>query len=810
MTGGDAIVGALIQGGVDTVFTLPGVQIYGLVDALARAGGAVRVFAPRHEQAAAYMALGYAKSTGRTGVYAVVPGPGMLNSAAGLSAAYAGSTPVVCVTGQVPSRFLGAGLGHLHEMPDQLATMRTMTKWAERIGGPADAPALVAEALHQARNGRPLPVALEMAWDRFDQRADVAFPAPAACEPTVFEPTVPPGPGDLEQAAELLAAARNPMLMVGSGAFGAAAQVLELAERLQAPVVSYRSGRGIVPSDHYLGFSCAEGFARWRETDVVVGIGSRLELLWYRWPDHPGNPAVIDINVDPEHARRVGAAVGLVGDAAPATTALARLLADVKRPSRRAEFEALKAARNDEIRRLAPYAEHLAAIRAVLPRDGFFVDEMCQAGFASCYAFPVYQPRTFVSFGGFGALGQGYPTALGVKAAHPDRAVVSISGDGGFQFALQELATAMQYGLDVVAIVFNNQAYGNVLRDQENSYDGRVLGAALRNPDFVALARSYGMHAERAETPARLAAALDRALERREPALIEVPADPRRESSPWSFIQPPEPASGLGLVRRLEVRLGHVPPRVRDLGGGLLDRGDQPLGVGTLGPGTRGDDRDRRVDGVPGGPDGRGDGPDLRVGQAVVDRVSPPAHPLQFVIQLVERLEPAAGVGRPLVRLWHQGPEPLLRRPGEEHLPAGQPRPRREAGSDGVVGGDQLVPVTHVDMHAVPAVEHVEDGRLVHLVAQFGENRGRDRDDAPRPRDHLEPGDARGDPVAARIAIEDEEVMGLEDEQHAPHRAGRQPELLADFRQRAGGIGDRERPKHIQHPLRGAQRVHRF
>lgn len=394
--------------------------------------------------------------------------------AAGLSAAYAGSTPLVCVTGQVPSEFLHAGLGHLHEMPDQLATLRTLTKWAERIDGPADAPALVAEALRQARSGRPLPVALEMAWDVFDQRADVAFPAPP--EP---EPAAPAEQGALERAAELLAGARNPMLMVGSGAFDAAAEVLELAERLQAPVVSYRSGRGIVPGDHHLGFTCAEGFERWPETDVLVGIGSRLELLWYRWPDRPGNLEIIDINLDPEHAGRTGAAVGLVGDAAATTAALTRLLAGTRRPSRRAEFEALKAAKHDEIQRAAPHAGHLAAIRKVLPRDGFFVDEMCQAGFASCYAFPVYRPRTFVSFGAFGALGQGYPTALGVKAAHPDRPVVSISGDGGFQFALQELATAMQYGLDVVAIVFNNQAYGNVLRDQEQSYGGRVLGAQL-------------------------------------------------------------------------------------------------------------------------------------------------------------------------------------------------------------------------------------------------------------------------------------------------------------------------------------------
>jgi GNAT superfamily N-acetyltransferase len=178
MTGGDAIVESLLREGVDTVFALPGAQIYGLFDAFERAGGRLRVICPRHEQAAAYMAFGYAKSTGRVGVYAVVPGPGVLNSSAALCSAYATSTAVVCLTGQVPSEFLGAGRGHLHELPDQLATLRTLTKWARRIANPAAAPDLVAEAFRQATGGRPRPVALEMPWEVFDQSEPVALVAP--------------------------------------------------------------------------------------------------------------------------------------------------------------------------------------------------------------------------------------------------------------------------------------------------------------------------------------------------------------------------------------------------------------------------------------------------------------------------------------------------------------------------------------------------------------------------------------------------------------------------------------------------------
>jgi len=541
MTGGDAIVRSLVAHGVDTVFALAGVQIYGLFDSFARAATEVRVICPRHEQAAAYMAFGYAKSTGRVGVYAVVPGPGVLNSSAALSSAYASSTPMVCLTGQVPSAFIGAGMGHLHELPDQLATLRTLTKWAERIERPADAPALVAEAFRRTTGGRPRPVALEVPWDVFDERSTVALAG--ACGREAVEPV---GPDALERAARLLAQARNPMVMVGSGALDASAEVIELAELLQAPVVSFRGGRGIVPSDHYLGFSCAEGFERWYETDVLIGIGSRLELQWFRWPQAPNEPAIIDIDIDPEQTARVGATIPMVGDAAITTAALTTLLreAGLHRRSRRGEFEVLKAAKREEIRKVEPHVAYLAAIRDALPRDGFFVEEICQAGFASYFAFPVYRPRTFVTCGAQGTLGFGFPTSLGVKAGNPDRKVVAITGDGGFQFGLQELATAAQYGLDVVTVLFNNGAYGNVLRDQMRLYDGRVLGTKLQNPDFVALAASYGIRAARVATPAELGVALEQALERSEPELIEVPVAVESERSPWEFLTPPGTRKG--------------------------------------------------------------------------------------------------------------------------------------------------------------------------------------------------------------------------------------------------------------------------
>jgi acetolactate synthase-1/2/3 large subunit len=539
MTGGEAIVESLLAHGVDTVFALPGVQTYYFFDALFRAQDRIRVVAPRHEQGAAYMAFGYAKSTGKPGVYSVVPGPGMLNSTGALCTAYGASTPVICITGQVPSEFIGLGKGHLHELPDQLATMRTLTKWAARIDHPGEAPALVAEAFRQATGGRPRPVALEIPWDVCEMKAPVVVSPPAEQLPLV------PDPDQIARAAALLRSARSPMIIAGGGAVHASQEILQLAEILQAPVVSLRGGRGIVSDEHYLGFSCAAGYQRCRETDVVVGIGSRLELLWFRWPDCPPGLQLITLDIDPRHAVRMRSAVGIVGDAKVSTAELAAVLerTSTVRPSRRDEFTRIKQATLSEIQRVRPYVQYLQAIREVLPRDGFLVEEICQAGFAACYAFPVYEPRKFVTGGHQGTLGFGFPTALGVKVANPGKAVVSITGDGGFQFGLQELATAVQYGIAVVVIVFNNHAYGNVRRDQERLFAGRTLASELRNPDFVALAASYGMCGYRVNTPEELRAVLERALGEAAPALIEVPVNDRNEPTPWEFLMPPRAKS---------------------------------------------------------------------------------------------------------------------------------------------------------------------------------------------------------------------------------------------------------------------------
>ncbi len=538
MTTGQVIADSLIAHGVDTVFGIPGAHMYDFNDALAQRQAQLRFITTRHEQGAAYMAFGYAKSTGRVGVYTVVPGPGLLNSGAALCTAYGATAPVLCITGNIQSYLIGRGRGQLHELPDQLALLRGLTKWSERVNHPTEAGALMAEAFRQLRSGRVRPVAIEAPWDVFGMRAEVTPVAPLA-------PLAPPlpDPAAIAAAAALIGGARRPLIMVGAGALDAGPAVLELAQLIQAPVTAHRSGKGIVSEDSPYGMSLVAAWDYWKNCDLLIGIGSRLELQYLRWRWFPRPLKVIRIDIDPTEMVRLRPDVGLVTDSTLGVRALLGALQPqpARRKSLETEFLSIKARAHSAIQSVSPQLAYLNVIREVLPRDGFFCEEISQVGFAARFGFPVYGPRQYVTCGYQDNLGFGFNTALGVKLAHPDKAVVTVSGDGGFMYGVQELATAVQYGINVVSIVFNNCAYGNVWRDQQERYEGRMLGVELRNPDFVKLAESFGAVGLRAENPQQLKAALERALGTGAPVLIEVPCPRGSETSPWPFLHPPPP-----------------------------------------------------------------------------------------------------------------------------------------------------------------------------------------------------------------------------------------------------------------------------
>jgi len=530
MTTAEATVESLLRAGIDTVYALPGVHNDPLFDALFARADRIRVLHPRHEQAAGYMALGAALATGKPQVFAVVPGPGLLNAAAALLTAYGLGAPVLALVGQIAADAIDRGYGHLHELPDQLGLLRHMTKHAARIRAPGEAPALVDEALRIARSGRRQPVALECAIDVWAEAGPVDFLPPQP-------PAVPmPDAGALDQAAELLARAERPLIFAGGGALDAGPALLALAERLSAPVVTFRRGRGVIPTGHPLAASFPVGHRLWREADLVLAVGSRLHWPLFWWGSDE-NLKLVRIDIDPEEMfrlRRPDCAV--LADAGDALRGLLDRLPDEPRAPR-PEIAAHQAWFTERLRTLEPQMGFLNAIRAALPADGILVEDVTQIGFAGRLAFPVERSRLYLSPGYQDNLGWAYGTALGAKAACPDQAVVAICGDGGFMYQVGELATAMRHRLAVVAIVFDDGAFGNVRRIQAEKYGNRLIACDLHNPDFVRLAESFGMAAYRAVSPAELQDALTHALAANVPALIHVPVGVM--PSPWDMILMP-------------------------------------------------------------------------------------------------------------------------------------------------------------------------------------------------------------------------------------------------------------------------------
>ena len=523
MTGGQALVRALRAEGVDTVFALPGVQIMPLFDALYEVQDDIDLVQARHEQATAYMADGYAKATGKVGVAMVVPGPGALNATAALGTAYASSSPVLLISGQMPSHAFGKRRGELHEVEDQLDVFRPITKWAHRATSVEEIPGAVHEAMRHLTTGRPRPVELEVPSDILLDTGSVDL-----IEPERF-PGEPLNQSDINLAASILHKAENPIIIAGGGTIvsDASAGLVALAEFLQAPVVTTHNAKGVIPETHYLSvgvhyYSVSPLPTLWPESDVILAVGTRLMLGELNLSE---GQKLIHIDADPEEiGRNIAPEVGIVADAGEG---LARLIESVRaagpqRDSRRAEIERHKQAFKDNIRDLAPdQVGIIDTVRGALNDDAIVVSGITNIGYWSNVAYPVLQPRTYLTTSYFATLGFAFPTALGAKVACPERQVVALCGDGGFMYSPQELSTAVAQGINVVAVVFNNSAFGASEWDQTHRFNKRFIGTALSNPDFVDLAHSFGAMGLRTD-PEGLSEALQEALAAETPVLLEV------------------------------------------------------------------------------------------------------------------------------------------------------------------------------------------------------------------------------------------------------------------------------------------------
>ncbi|WP_158904881.1 thiamine pyrophosphate-dependent enzyme [Burkholderia sp. L27(2015)] len=537
-TGGQILVDSLIEQQVDTLFMIPGVQLDWAVDALRQRQDKIKLFVPRHEQATTYMADGYYRASGKPGVAMVVPGPGVLNAGAGLATAYAANSKVVFVAGNIHSHGIGAGYGLLHEIKDQTGLIAGLTKWNTCIGATEEIASAVRAAFTQVNTGRPRPVGLEVSHDTLEGRVDDAVAAvPAAA-------TVRGAQADLDRAvlrriAGALDGARLPALYVGGGVLQAHAgdALKRLAEKLNIPVIMSENGLGALSDRHPLAMNTLAGRAVFEHADVVVVIGSRFMNALQPTPSwSAAGTRFLFINIDAaDMAAPRNAALALQADARVALEELAEIVKPREVLSR-TEAEGLKAWAQAQIDRVSPQADYIRALRAALPDDGILVNELTQVGYLARIAFPVYGPRTYIGPTYQGTLGYGFPTALGAAAGGDGRRVVSITGDGGFGWNLQELATARKYNLPVTLVIFNDGHFGNVRMIQKRVFGPEnEVAVALENPDFLALAAAFRIPAVRVGTPAALQAAITESLSEDGPVLIEVPVG--EMPGPWHLLR---------------------------------------------------------------------------------------------------------------------------------------------------------------------------------------------------------------------------------------------------------------------------------
>ena len=513
--------------GIRQLFCLPGVQNDPFFDAVVDAREWLEVIVTRHEQGCAYMAMGAAQATGRPTAMCVVPGPGLLNAAAGLSSACGAGARVLAIVGQIHSPLLGKGYRVLHELDDQPAVLRQVTKHAAIVRDPDGAAQQIQQAFDELVSGTPRPVAIEVPADMWAKPSTGNVGAGKRAMPVVDL-------DDVDRAAEKLRAAVNPLIWVGTGAQDAAPAVRRLAELLQAPASTRRMGHGVIDETSHLFAPIGLAHRWWADLDLVLGIGTRIEFPLLQWGT--SGLDLIQINTDFDELDRHGiGALGIHGDASEVVPLLVDRLSDVRRQDRRAELNAKRAEFYNDIAHLEPQLSYLAAVRDALPDDAILVEDATQMTFVAHFAYQFRHPRTYLSTGFAGTLGAGVAAAIGAKAGAPDRTVVALIGDGGFLFTATELASAVQHHIAAIMVVFNDNAYGNVRRIQQERFGReRTIASSLVNPDIVAFAESFGCLGLRANDPHDLGEALRKAMAHDGPAVIEVPVG--EVPSPWPFI----------------------------------------------------------------------------------------------------------------------------------------------------------------------------------------------------------------------------------------------------------------------------------
>ncbi len=520
---GEAVIRLLEAYVVDTVFGIPGVHTLDLYKGLG--SSRIRHVLARHEQGAGFMADGYARISGRPGVCVLITGPGVTNAATAIGQAYSDSVPMLVISSVNDTADLGMGRGRLHEITSQEAVTAPLTASSKTALEASEVPHLIAQAFALFRTARPRPVHVSSPLD--------VLAAPADFETTVRPPPPPPSPSaeSVAAAAECLAAARRPMIVAGGGTVGGGEALVALAETLGAAVVLTTAAKGVVPDDHPLCVGATLVRRRIQSllasADVVIAVGTELAETDSWVARLPIAGKLIRIDIDAAATRRdYPAEVALVGDAGRALAALAEAVAG--RNAGGFTIGELDAVRKDLRGPLAPlqrrHAKVLDALREALPEDGFVAADMTQIAYTGNHYFPCRRPRSWIHPSGFATLGHALPAAIGAKLAAPERAAVALVGDGGLLFTVQELATAVELGLPLAVVLWNNDGLGQI-RDDMSERGMPAIGVSPRNPDFLALARAFGCRAVRAKSLGAFQTALGDTFAADRPTLIEVRQD---------------------------------------------------------------------------------------------------------------------------------------------------------------------------------------------------------------------------------------------------------------------------------------------
>lgn len=557
VTGGQGVVESLSAEGVEVVFGIPGIHAMAIYDALYDHPH-VRHITTRHEQGAAYMADGYARASGKPGVFITTTGPGACNSIAAMGEAYASSSPVINITTQIHSSLVGREKGAIHESKDQLGMFRPVTGWNKRVESIKDIPPTIHEAFRRIKTLRPRPIVLEFPVDVLNGWDDVEILSVETYERALGDPV------KVAKAADCLVNSRKPVIWAGGGVIsaGANAELVRLAEVLQAPVLTTGMGKTVISSDHPLCLGrLGRGLARFdsqlsrlllskllEESDVMLAVGTRSNAIdTINWT-LPFPHQIIQIDIDEAQlGKNYPCKVGITGDA---KAVLKQLLQELgqggKRASRAAEASAVKEAIYQRAKQRAPEEiQMLEDIRAVAGPSAIVSIDATAASYWGGMFLKVFEPRTEMVPWGFTGLGFALPAGIGAKVACPNKPVIVLVGDGGFLFTAQELATALQFGINIVVIIFNDSSYGAIKSMQRRWFDGRYIAADLCNPDYVKFAESFGAVAIGASSLLEVRDALEKALSLDTTSVIVVPMSLRSpiEDSETSSPMQPRPSN---------------------------------------------------------------------------------------------------------------------------------------------------------------------------------------------------------------------------------------------------------------------------